>query len=51
LENPSEEDIGHMFNSLSGFWRISAITTEPKINEKITGNTNTTRTFFVAILF
>jgi hypothetical protein len=40
-----------MFNSLSGFWRMSAITAEPKIIEKIAGNTNTTKTFLVAILF
>jgi hypothetical protein len=50
-EGSSEKEIGHMFNSLSGFWRISDITAEPKISEKITGNTNTTKTFLVAILF
>src|SRR3989338_1308989 len=32
---------GHMFNSLSGSFRTSAITKEPKANDMITGNKNT----------
>jgi hypothetical protein len=32
---------GHMFSSLSGSFRISAITKEPKANDMITGNKNT----------
>src|SRR3989344_8079343 len=41
---------GHIFSSLSGSFRTSAITKEPKANDMITGNKNTKYATFAATL-
>jgi hypothetical protein len=46
-KNPPFSSKGHMFNSLSGFFKTSPKTMVPKKSEITTGNKNTTKTIFL----